>query len=123
MALTQTPRTVQGSASNNAGSTTSSGWQSTGYGVSGVAQITNGATGPTVGCDFVIEVADDGAGTNAREWSRQTAQTGNSVVTLFPYGLSIGGQGGDAPYYRTKFTGNTGQAVTVQAYDSTTTGI
>jgi hypothetical protein len=84
--------------------------------------ITNGATGPTIGCDFVIEVSNDG-GTTWFEWSRQTASTTNSAVTRFAFGLGIGGGGGDFNRYRVKFTGNTGQAVTVQCDAMTTTAL
>lgn len=122
MALTKASQTPQASASNGAGSTTTGSWLATNYGVSGVATVTNGGTGPTVGCDFVVEVADDNSGTNSVEWSRQTAPTTNSAATTFPFMLSIGG-GADYPYYRTKFVGNTGQAVTVAAGASTTTVI
>src|SRR4051794_4313013 len=113
MALSKSSQSPQASASNAAGATATSSAQATSYGVSGVAMVTNGGTGPTVACDFVIEVSNDG-GTSWFEWSRQTASATSSAVTRFPFQLGIG-TGADFGHYRTKFTGNTGQAVTVQA--------
>ncbi len=120
MALSKTAQTVVASASNTAGSTTTSSAFDTDYGVSGVAKITNGGTGPTVGCDFVIEVSNDGS--TWFEWSRQTASVTNSAVTLFPFRLGIG-NGADFQAYRVKFTGNTGQTVTVQCDAEVTTAL
>ncbi len=121
MALTKTAQAPQASATNTAGSTTTGSANTTNYGVSGVAKITNGGTGPTVGCDFVIQVSNDG-GTTWFEWSRQTAGVTNSGVYLFPWRLGIG-SGADFGHYRTVFTGNTAQSVTVQADAETTTTI
>jgi hypothetical protein len=112
MALTKTAQAVQASATNAAGGTTTSAAFATGYGVSGVGKVTNGGTGPTVGCDFVIEASNDGS--TWFEWSRQTAGVTASTAYLFPFALGIG-SGADFQSYRTKFTGNTAQAVTVQA--------
>jgi hypothetical protein len=122
LVLTRSTQTVQASTSNAAGATTTSSSFAVGYGVSGLAMITNGGTGPTAGCDFVLEVSNDG-GTTWFEWSRQTAGTTNSGVYRFPFALGVGGVGGDFGHYRTKFTGNTGQAVTVQANAETTTAL
>jgi hypothetical protein len=113
LALTRATQTVQASTSNAAGATTTSSAFAVGYGVSGVAMITNGGTGPTVGCDFILEVSND-SGTTWFEWSRQTAGVANSTAYRFPFALGVGGAGGDFGHYRTRFTGNTGQAVTVR---------
>lgn len=121
MALTKTAQTPQASATNAAAATATGSWLDVNYGVSGVAVVTNGGTGPTVPCDFVIEVSNDG-GTTAFEWSRQTALAANSAVTRFPFALGIG-NGGDFGKYRTKFTGNTVQGVTVQADAETTASV
>ena len=121
MALTKSAQAAQASTSNAAGATTTSSSFSTNYGVSGVAKITNGSTGPTVACDFVIEVSNDN-GTTWFEWSRQTSATGNSTITLFPFRLTIG-NGADFGNWRSKFTGNTVQAVTVQCDAETTTAL
>jgi hypothetical protein len=122
MALTKSAQSVQASATNAAAATTTSSSFAINYGVSGVAKIINGGTGPTVGCDFVIEVSNDG-GTTWFEWSRQTAGVTASTTYTFPFALGIGGTGGDFGHYRTKFTGNTGQSVTVQADAETTTAL
>ena len=106
MALTKTAQAVQASASNAAGDTTNSAAFTTNYGVSGVAKITNGGTGPTVGCDFVIEVSSDG-GTTWREWSRQTAGVAASTTYTFAFALGIGA-GADFAHYRVRFLGNVG---------------
>ena len=121
MALSKTAQTVQASASNTAGSTTTSSAFDINYGVSGVATIANGGTGPTVACDFVIELSSDG-GTTWYEWSRQTAGTANSTTYRFPFALGIG-TGGDFAKYRVKFTGNTAQTVTVQCDAQTTASL
>lgn len=121
MALTKTAQSVQASASNGAGSTTNSNAFDVNYGVSGVAVVTNGGTGPTVGCDVVVQVSNDG-GTTWIEWSRQTAGTTSSATYRFPFALGIGA-GGDWGKYRVQFTGNTGQAVTVQADAQTTANL
>lgn len=124
MALTKSAQTPQASTSRAAGAgSTDSSWLAIGYGVSGVGKITNGATGPTVACDFVLEVAQDGSGTGAQEFGRQTAPTTNGAATSFPFGLGVGGLGGDFSHYRTRFSGNTGQAVTVEAQAMTTTAL
>jgi len=120
MALTKSTQTVQASASNAGAATTISSSFAINYGVSGVAQITNGGTGPTVGCDFVLEVSNDG-GTTWFEWSRQTAPITASTTYYFPFAFGVAGLGGDFGHYRTKFTGNTAQAVTIQADAETTT--
>ena len=120
MALTKTAQSVQASATNTAGSTTTSGAFTTYYGVSGVGVITNGGTGPTVACDFIIEVSNDGA--TWFEWSRQTAGTTSSTTYRFPFALGIGA-GADFQSYRVKFTGNTAQSVTVQCDAETTASL
>ncbi len=122
MALTKTAQTVQASATNTAGSTTTSSAFAIGYGISGLAMVTNGATGPTVACDFVIDVSNDG-GTTWFEWSRQTSGLGNNIVTRFAFSLALAGSGGDWTHYRVRFVGNTAQSVTVQCDASTTTAL
>lgn len=108
---TKTARTLQSSASNPAGSTTTgTGLDlTTRYGGLATAIITNGATGPTVGCDFVIETSRDN--TNWYEYARATADKSNSAITTFNVMIPE-----SVMYVRSKFVGNTGQAVTVEAY-------
>lgn len=111
MAATKTSRTIQASGSNAAGATTN-GTEldlSTKYGAIVCAKITNGATGPTVGCDFVVYVGE--ATTTKREFSRQTAPTTNNAVTEFVVEVPP-----SAMFVNVTFTGNTGQAVTVECY-------
>lgn len=111
MAASKTSRTIQSSTSNSAGGTTN-GTElnlSTAYGALIAAKITNGATGPTVGCDFVVYVGE--STTTKREFSRQTAPTTNSAVTEFVVEVPP-----SAMFVNVTFTGNTGQAVTVECY-------
>jgi hypothetical protein len=106
---TSNARTLQASASNAAAATTTGTALdlTTALGLAGTARITNGATGPTVGCDFVLEVSNDNS--DWHEWSRQTAGTTSSGVYYFPFDLPP-----PIRYARSKFTGNTVQAVTVE---------
>lgn len=109
--FTKAAITFQSSASNSAAATT------TGTAVDlttalehGVTlQVANGSTGPTVACDMIVEVSYDNS--NWWEFARITSDLGNSVVST----VSV-----DIPdwvlYARSKFTGNTGQSCTVQAF-------
>lgn len=109
--ITKTAATLVSSQSNAAGATTTGTGRNISTTFGGLVQgrITNGATGPTIPCDMVVEVSTDN--TNWYQFSRQTSLTGNSVAT----DLEV-----EVPYYvmyvRVRFTGNTGQAVTVEAY-------
>lgn len=71
-------------------------------------KVTNGATGPTVGCDARIEVSND----NSDWWEvfRATAGVANSGVYIWLVDLPD-----SILYSRTVFGGNTGQSVTVEA--------
>ncbi len=121
MALTKVAQTPQASGSNTASSTATSAELAIGYGVSIIAVITNGATGPTVACDFVVQVNSANSGT-MYEYSRQTSSAANNAVSRFVVNLGIGA-GGDWLNYKTVFTGNTGQTVTVQADACSTTAL
>ena len=106
-------RTLQASATNTAGSTTTG----TGldcradFGMLVTAKITNGATGPTVACTFYLEVSHDN--TNWKTFVAATAQLGNSVVTEWAVDLPA-----TVAYCRSRFSGNTGQSVTVECLGS-----
>lgn len=109
---TKTSRTLQASASNSAAGTT------TGTGVDlttrlgphlAIGRITNGGTGPTIGCDFVLQVSPDNS--TWYEFSRARAGTVNSAVYDFAVEVPIG-----TMYIRSVFVGNTGQAVTVESH-------
>ncbi len=118
MAATKTSRTILASASNSAGGTTN-GTEldlSTKYGALVCGKITNGATGPTVACDMVVYVGE--ASGTKREFSRQTAPTTNSAVTEFVVEIPP-----SAMFVNVTFTGNTGQAVTVECYAQELTSI
>lgn len=109
MAATKTSKTILASTSNTAGSSTNATeWNaSTSYGGLVCAKITNGATGPTVGCDFVVYTG--GTSGTKREFSRQTAPTTNNAITEFSIEIPP-----DAIFVNVTFTGNTAQAVTVE---------
>ena len=113
MATTKADITLQSSTTNTAGSTaTGTGVDLTdGYGAYVTAKITNGATGPTVGCDFVLDVSHDN--TNWKEFSRVTAGTDNSGVYEWTVRIPI-----EVQHVRSVFTGNTGQSVTVECLGS-----
>lgn len=115
---TKTARSLLSSASNAAGGTmTSAVWNLTAA-FGGVVQcrITNGATGPTTGCEAQVQISTEG--TVWRDFSRQTAPTTSNSVIDFVV---------DVPppvlFVRVVFTGNTGQAVTVEAQGHELTGI
>lgn len=115
---TATSRTILTSTSNGAGASTN-GTElnlSTALGALVCAKITNGGTGPTVGCDFVV-YAGESTGTK-REINRQTAPTGNSVVTEFAFRVPP-----EVMFLNVTFTGNTGQAVTVECFAQEFTSI
>lgn len=118
MASTKTSRTIQASASNSAGGTTN-GTEldlSTKYGALVCGKITNGGTGPTVGCDMVVYVGES-TGTK-REFRRMTAGTTNSGVYEFCVEIPP-----SVMFVNVTFTGNTGQAVTVECYAQELTSI
>jgi hypothetical protein len=113
MASTHTSRTLVASTSraSGAGATSGTEWDnSTKYGGVIAARVTNGATGPTTGCDFVVYVGD--ATTVKREFSRQTAGLTNNGVYDFVVEIPPG-----TMFVNTEFSGNSGGSnVTVEAY-------
>lgn len=118
MAATKTGSTIQASASNTAGGTTTSSSLdlTTAYGAGIMAKITNGATGPTVGCTATVDVSSDNA-----TWKYfQSATAGVTNSAVYPFAFDI------PPwviYARIVFSGNTGQTVTVEAFAETLTTI
>lgn len=110
MAASKTAKTFQSSVSNSAGGTTTGSTIDlrTSYGCLMTGIVTNGGTGPTVGCDFVVQVSNDNFSSDTKEVFRATADKGNSVVTSFSFEIPA-----SVMYARSVFTGNTGQAVTV----------
>lgn len=123
MALTKSGALVNSTSSQScsAGGTVTGTGRAIGYGVSGVATITNGGTGPTVACGCYLDYSADNS-----TWVTGPliglGDTANSSVTAIPFSLGIGA-GADWAYFRTRFTGNTGQAVTVKDEHSSTTAL
>lgn len=113
MALTKSTSVAQSSASNSAGGTTTGSWiDLTGaYKASILALIANGGTGPTVGCTARVDLSpDNGTTVYVGAGGRYTAGVANSGTYSALFDLPE-----DTMYARVVFTGNTGQAVTVQA--------
>ena len=118
--LTKTARTVVASASNAAASTTRGTVDlRTAQGGLLTMKITNGGTGPTVQCEGRVLVAHNAGATPT------AASAGSDWKTLWRFG---GGTTASAVteqsfvadasimHLEVEFTGNTGQAVTVEAY-------
>lgn len=118
MPATKAASTIQASGTNTAGGTTTSSAVdlTTAYGMLITAKITNGGTGPTVACDFVVEVSNDNSAW--KTYARYSAGTANSGVYEFAVDVPMA-----TMYARTVFTGNTGQSVTVEAFGHRLTGI
>jgi len=111
MPAAKTSRILLASVSNGAGATVNATELdlSTKYGALVCARITNGATGPTIGCDFVVYTGDVTG--DKREFSRQTAPVTNNAVTDFSVEIPP-----SAMFVNVTFTGNTGQDVTVECH-------
>ncbi|MBX6311898.1 MAG: hypothetical protein IRY99_03100 [Isosphaeraceae bacterium] len=109
---------VAAGTSNAAGSTTNGAvWDlTTALGGVLTAAVTNGSTGPTVGCDFVVQISGDG--TNWVEYVRQSASTAAQTTTYFAIDLPPA-----VLYARPAFQGNTGQAVVIAAHGQELTAI
>ena len=106
----KTNATIQSSASNAAGGTTTGTGidlrQSTDAAVT--AKITNGATGPTVACNAICQISPDNS--TWYEWARGTGGLANNGVYVYGWRVPRA-----FAYARVQFSGNTGQAVTVEA--------
>lgn len=124
--LTKTPRTlVAASTSNSAGGTTRGTVDlRTAHGGLLTLKMTNGGTGPTVQCTANVLVAHDSGSTPA------AASAGADWKTIWTVGggttaNAVTEQSMDVPpgamHLEVEFTGNTGQAVTVEAYLSEVT--
>ena len=122
MALTKNDTTIVASASNAAGATTRGTiGLSAAYGGIVTMKITNGATGPTVQCEgrVLISHADTlptaaSAGADWKTIWRFGGGTTTNAVTEQSYTF-----GPEIRHLEVEFTGNTGQAVTVEAIAST----
>ena len=78
--------------------------------------MTNGSTGPTAPCVARLEVSHDSS--TWKTFFRATAQLGNSAVTEWAVEIPP-----SVMYLRSVFSGNTGQAVTVEALVSELTSL
>jgi hypothetical protein len=106
-----------GTANAVGATTTGTAWNlTTAFGGVMTAVITNGATGPTIACDFVIQISGDGVAW--KEFTRQTAGTAANGSYNFSYDLPVG-----VMYARPIFQNNTGQPVTVEAFGQELTSI
>lgn len=102
---------VAAGTSNGAGSTTN-GSQNLSATIGPhllTSKITNGGTGPTVACTMTAQVSGDN--TNWKLFAAFTATTSNGAVAEFPVEIPAG-----TMFLRVQFSGNTGQAVTVEAF-------
>lgn len=124
--LTKTARTLVAASTSNAAGSTTRGTVDlrTTYGGFLTAKITNGATGPTVQCTCNLLVAHNAGATPT------AASAGSDWKTVWSFGggttnSAITEQTWDVPpgvmHVEVEFTGNTGQAVTVEAYLSEVT--
>lgn len=122
----KTARTIVASTSNAAGSTTRGRLDlTTALGCIVTAKMTNGATGPTVQCTCNVLIAHNAtqpaAASKGTDW-KTIASVGNGTTNngenewTFLIDQSV-------MQLEVEFTGNTGQAVTVEAYASELTKI
>jgi hypothetical protein len=126
MAKTQTRTAVVTSASNGAGSTTRGRLDCSGVdgGIVTFA-ITNGGTGPSVQCEARVLVAHkDSAmpaaaseGTGDGDWKIVARLGGGTTANLKSRGVYVFGP--EVSYLEMEFTGNSAQAVTVEAIANT----
>ena len=124
MALTKAKSTIIASALNAAGATARGTLDvDDKYGGIVTIKVTNGGTGPTVQCEGRVLVSHEdtlpAAGSAGADWKtiwRFGGGTANSAITeqSFEFGPEI-------RHIEVEFTGNTGQAVTVEAIASTFT--
>lgn len=105
--------TFQSSGTNTSGNTTTGASVdlTTALEAGVVGVITNGGTSPTNSCNFIVEISNDNS--TWTEYCRAAAPVNSSTTYTFPVQLP-----GWVMYARTKFTGNTGQSVTVAAHGS-----
>lgn len=126
MALTKTARTIVASASNAAGSTTRGTLDlEAAYGGFLTIKITNGGTGPTVQCSANVLVAHNAtvpaAGAAGANWKTiYTVGGGTTASAVTEVGIPIDPS---IMALEVEFAGNTGQAVTVEAFLSELTSV
>ena len=116
---TKTLRTlIAAGTSNGVGLTkTSTTWDlRTAFGGLLTIKITNGATGPTVPANVTVKTSGDG--TNWKTHRTYVSLTGNNVVSEWSTPIPEG-----AMYVQVAVSGNTGQAVTCEAYGQEVTSV
>lgn len=120
MALTKSVVQVLASTSNAAGATTNSSWIDVSGAYEGTVyvKVTNAGTGPTVGMTVNIQRADDSSGTNTYNFASILHDIINNSVGYYPVTLWAGAQ-----FLRVQGTGNTVQAVTIEARLDKTTAL
>ncbi|MFA5387901.1 MAG: hypothetical protein WC322_05990 [Candidatus Paceibacterota bacterium] len=124
MALTKTKSSIVASTSNAAAGTTRGTLDvSAAYGGIITMKLTNGGTGPTVQCEGRVLISHEAtlpaAGSAGADWKTVWSFGGGttaSAVTEQSYQF-----GPEVRHVEIEFTGNTGQAVTVEAIASTYT--
>lgn len=112
MASTKSLSTIITAATSNAAGATTTGTAvdlTVKYGAFLTALITNGGTGPTIAPTIYFEVSGDN--TNWKEAWRAVGDTTASSITPFSYVADA-----SIMYIRVRVTGNTGQAVTCEAF-------
>lgn len=129
MAKTQTATVIGTSQSQAAGATTRGRLDCTAVDGGIVTfRITNGGTGPTAQCVARVMVAHKGAsmpaegaeGTGDTAWKQVYEIGGGTTANASTRGVYRFGP--EIAYLQVEFTGNTGQAVTVEAHATTYTG-
>lgn len=120
--LNKTPRALVAAGTSNAAGATTRGTVDLRTALPGsflTYRITNGATGPTVQCTAQILVAHNSGSTPTAasagtDWKKVGATVGggtaNSAVSAWSYEVPAG-----VMHLEIEFTGNTGQAVIVEA--------
>lgn len=128
MTPTKTARSIIAAGTSNAAAGTTRGTLDlrTTFGGLLTLKITNGATGPTVGCTANILVAHNAGATPAAagagaDWKTLTSVT--HIVTANAVGEWAVELSQSVMHVEVEFTGNTGQAVTVEAQFSEVTSI
>lgn len=119
--LTKTPRTLVAAGTSNAAGATTRGTLDlrTAHGGLLTLKMTNGATGPTTQCVANILVAHNSGATPTAasagaDWKTIWSVGGGTVANAITEQSVEIGPG--VMHLEVEFTGNTGQAVTVEAY-------
>ena len=118
MAAVKAAAILQTSSSNTAGSSTTSSSVNltTAYYATILAKVTNGTTPPTLPCAATVNVSADSS--TWRQYAQQTAGLAASGVYSMAFDLPP-----SIMYAQVVFSGNTAQAVTVEALVEYVTGI